>query len=952
MRSILWRIVCLGGFAVTGLVVLLALLLSISRVALPALTDYRQEIQAYLGEMLGREISIGKINARWQQATPQIKLVDVGIYDATGSRTELTVNSIFFSLDIVDTLRSGALRIKEIGIRGCDISIVRNRDHAIAIHGLELGILKSMDSVRLGSVESVVQSKINLIGCQVSWKDEISGKDYRFKGVNATVSSEDGHKRIAARFTPSGRNGRQLTVLIEFQGQLDRPSGWQGRLYVDAQDLRLEDFLPDAMLREYGLERGRLKLENWSEWRQGKPVRMLGTLSLSDARMSSPPMLRASARDIDLIQAHYEWQSSTQGWRLRVDGLKTVIDGKSWPESGFSLDYRFDKNTHRQFRGTVDYVDLKHIPSLLPPLTGFAQELKRRWQRLALSGELNDVRFFLCLDEGRIDRYRLSAGVRDLGVESQERIPGVAGLDGWIELSESGGEAVVESRNVLLDYPQAFVNTLSANYLSGVLTWSSEDGVLDIHSESLHVGNEDIEIQGGGNLVFGSEAPHIDVKLSYGHGNGAKLEHYLPKKIMPEKVHKWLVGSIGDVLIRSGTAVIRGKASEFPFGAGEGVFEASAVLEEGRLDYKPGWPVLDDIHAYLVFRGHSMEITKGRARTLDSRLSGVEVTIEDLRHAELKMQAEVNGPLSDVWRYSSQTVLPKQDKRIVKDLKLVGNSRMILNINLPLSGAIDNREKVTGELHMSEAALELEEPYVKFDNISGKLDFGPKGAQGQGIRADLHGRPVMISARPADAGTLVEIRGRFGAADLAMSLTDDYLKEVLDRSLTGTSDWLAQVSIPHGQLKNENRVFGFRAWSDLHGTEVNAPEPLKKAADEQEAFYMSADLGADGSLPLQIRYGKRLSMALSMQISGDEYAMQGGGINLYRGQAVVPSEGLRVQGSLEKCSMDEWHTWAQRIFNVNRHQESSWGFEHFSIDVDIDFDLVELFTAMRLKTLN
>ena len=944
---IIWRFVSIGWILATSAVLLSALFFSISRAVLPLLADYRQDIQAHLSEALDRKISIGNINARWHATTPQVKLVDVSIYDASGSRIELHMDSIFFSLDIVKSLRSGAVRVKEFGLKGCDISIVRNTDHAITIHGLEVGIPSSRNMSELGLLESFAQSKVNLIDCRIGWKDKVSSKDYFFEGVSVSVSSEEEHKRVAARLKPSAGIGGHLVVLMEFEGQLDRPSGWQGRLYIDAQDLQLEAFLPETILQEYGLRRGRLKLENWSDWQQGKPVRMRGSFSLSDLSLSLSPITvesdPLSMRGIELIQANYEWHSRTQGWHLRLGGLKTVMDGRVWPESDFSLDYQFDGDASRQFRGVADQVDLGQLTRLLRLMPGSTQLLSQDWVGLVASGGLNNARFFVSLDEASVERYHVSTRVNNLNLAQRKGIPGIGGLDGWVNISERGGEAIIESHDVTLEYPEAFANKLSADYLSAVLTWFSQDGNLYMDSESLRIGNEDIDVVGGGRLILGEGSPHIDVKLSYGHGNGANLQRYLPKKIMPPKIYEWLVRSIKEVYINSGTTVIRGKASEFPFVAGNGVFEASAVLERGMLDYKPGWPKLDDIHANLVFRGQSMEIANARASVLNSELNGVTVAIDDLKQAELKLQAEIKGPLSDVWQYSSHTVLPKDDKRIVKDLWLGGNSRMNLEINLPLSALILDKEKVAGELFLSGATLGLQQPNVKIEDITGKLSFGPQGAKGQGIKATIHGRSVMISARPnAPLGTVIEVQGRLGVEDLVQNVYGDSLRTVIGRSLTGVSDWLAQVAIPHSQLANDNRKIGIRMWSDLRGIEVNMPEPFMKPADKQEAFFIGTELGTDGTLPLQIRYGKHLSVALSMRKSGDDYSLMGGEARFYRGEAAVPVDGIKILGTLPRCSLTAWHSWFQRVVDLDQQHEYGRGIRHMPLNVDVSFDHLEL----------
>lgn len=949
MRFILRRCVSIGGFALCTFVLLLALLFSVSWAVLPFINDYRQDIQAHLSELLGRKISIGRISAGWRGTAPQMRVVDVRIYDDSGTHTELSVDSIFISLDIVNSLRNGVLGIKEIGLRGCDISIIRNPDNTVVIHGLELDIPSNRNMARLASMESLSESRVKFIGCRVGLKDAISGKDYRFDGVNASINSEESRKLITARLIPTENLARQLTVLMEFKGQLDQPRGWQGRFYIDARDLCLDAFLPSALLQEYGLEQGRLSFQNWSDWKQGKPIRMQGSFSLAELKLSSFPITveseQPSARNINLIRSRYEWLSTPSGWRLHLGELKTVMEDRSWPESELSLEYRVDGDAEPHISGALDHVNLKQIFRLLPLLPKSPQVQGREWKRFSSRGNLIDTRFSLSLGAVGVERYFISSRFRDFDMPARDEKPGIAGLDGWIHITEKGGKVVIDSRNVLLHYPNVFENQLAADYFSAVSTWHFEDERLYIDNESLRLGNEDIEIVGEGSFILGEGSPFLDVNLTYGQGSGASLGRYLPKKIMPHKVHQWLERAIGDAYIATGTAVIRGRASEFPYVNGEGIFEVIAELERGTLDYKPGWPRLDDIYATLMFRGQSMKITNARAQVLDSKLNNVTVTIDNLRRAELHMRSEILGPLSDLWRFSRKTVLPSGDNRIIKDLWLEGNGSMKLDVYLPLSRRIEERASVAGELFLEDAVLELQEPSVKFENITGSLAFDPQGAQGQGINATLYGHPVIIGARPADFGvTVVEVQGHLGAGHLAQNLNIEHLREGLARSLTGTSDWLAQVTIPHGQLKDDNRKISFKIWSDLKGIGIQAPEPLTKAAATQEAFFLGAELGIEGALPLRVQYGRHLSLALSLRKIGDDYALDGAEIRFYRGEASVPSaHGIKVLGTLPRYSLDAWRTWVQSTFEGKRWRKGARNNGHMPIAMDIDIHRFELF---------
>ncbi|MCP4410459.1 MAG: TIGR02099 family protein [Gammaproteobacteria bacterium] len=951
MKLFLWRCASLTWLAISAAIVLLAVLLTTTRILMPLLADYRQDIQDQLSMALGQTLSIGEVQAQWRGITPRIKLDDVKIGGAQGAYRQLRVGTIYLSLDVLNTVLSGAIRVSEIGLIGCDITIIRKPDHSIVVHGIDLSLPTHWTSTGAEAFETLSQSQIRLLDSRVRLKDEISGSDYWFEGVNISLSTEHDHNQIYASMRPPDELGSQLTVLMNFKGQLNRPQGWEGHLYVSTKDLRLEALSFPNFTGKLGSLEGELNLESWSDWRRGRPVHTTGSFTLKQAAMSLP--LQGSTQgivsNIDLLQGRFNWDGTGQGWNMQLADLEMTVDGLPWPKNALHMDYRQDDDGLAQFRSAVRYVNLQYLQQFFSRLPWAQEKVPAAFRFDSPSGELIDSQFSIDLIGSEVERYSFSSSVRDLDLPPRDGQPGIAGIDGWFRLDERGGEAGIDSRSVLFDYPDIFPNPLFANRLQAQIQWWTEAHRTIIASKRFSLANEDIEIQGQGSLVLGETSPYLDLHLSYGNGNGKRLGHYLPKKGISPRVYDWLKTSITDGHITSGTLVLSGELADFPFVQGNGVFEVDAQIEKAVLEYRPGWPKLEDVAVQLRFRGSSMKIIGSKAKVLDSELRDVSVDIENLKRAELRLEAQVYGPLHDLWAYTTQSILPSGEGRVVKDLQFTGDKLMSLNIYLPLSKKIKAPKHISGRVRFEDASLRFPESGFLLENLTGEFDFGPQGAEAKGIQARINGRPVTIDSRPGpNQSSLIEIRGNLGVEDLLSGTGSPLI-----HSFDGTSDWLAYVQIPHLKVSEQNRAIILDLWSGMQGTEVDLPRPLFKPADQQQTFKLNARMSIDGTMPLRVKYGKQLSAALSLRKSSGRYELMGGEVRFRQGDAVSSNDGFSVLGALPQYSMTAWKAWFKQTFDGHTQRLVDFDNERKPVVVDLNIDFLEVlgyeFKAVKLK---
>ena len=228
-----------------------------------------------------------------------------------------------------------------------------------------------------------------------------------------------------------------------------------------------------------------------------------------------------------------------------------------------------------------------------------------------------------------------------------------------------------------------------------------------------------------------------------------------------------------------GRLVLKGNLQDFPFrDPAQGEFSVTAKAADVRIDYAPGWPLIDHVDAEMSF-GIGMKINAQRGEILGARLSGVQVAIPDFEsHDELlKIAGRAEGQTADFLRFVSQSPVADKIDRFTDGMKASGDGVLDLHLDLPLRRVAEARlradyafrnnllQVVPGlpPLAQVNGRLQITESSVQARDIEGKAfggGFQGPGPQpgcagrraGGGDRGDPGGQPAfrLAAARPLE----------------------------------------------------------------------------------------------------------------------------------------------------------------------------------------------------------
>ena len=97
-----------------ALLFLVAVVLTAARLWVPALSEYRLEIERAASEVLKKDVSIGRLEATFRGLNPVLKLKHVVLADPAGIQDSLAIREVWITIDADQYLAEQQLRHEQI----------------------------------------------------------------------------------------------------------------------------------------------------------------------------------------------------------------------------------------------------------------------------------------------------------------------------------------------------------------------------------------------------------------------------------------------------------------------------------------------------------------------------------------------------------------------------------------------------------------------------------------------------------------------------------------------------------------------------------------------------------------------------------------------------------------------------------------------------------------------
>jgi len=876
-----WRLLCWTLFAAWLVFAVLTLVLRYA--VLPRVADYQAQIEQAASNAVGQPVRIGRVRARWQGLNPDLVLDDVQVTDHQGNPA--------FSLARVESVLSWQTlwRLRPtLDLLAFDAPVLhvrRETSGKISIAGLE-----TEGESDPAFIEWLLEQKhIRVHNASIVWDDRLrAAPPLVLEDLQLGLDSSGRRHRFGLSAVPPAELAARIDLRGEIKGEIGEAlDELSGKLFVELDYADLAGWRPWVDYPVY-LPQGRGALRMWGDLQAGAG-KLLTDFALEDVRIrlgrNLPELGLASMRG--RLEGRYQtdrWSVSGQQVELQTrDGIRVA-------PTDFQAAWRLNPETSGlEGSASATFLDLGVLASLAAyvPLD---EQSRALLQKHRPQGRIAEMRASWAMAGDVLQRYALKAGFSQLGLEAGGYFPGASGLSGRVDLSEKGGELVLDAGRSGLSLPAVFPEPdIALDSLKAKASWRVGTAI-DIKLEKLDFAGPDAAGSASGTYRYTGQGPgEIDLQARIERGEGAAVWRYMPHAVNAD-ARTWLRRGIVAGRGYDGKLVLKGDLKDFPFRDGKGgQFLVTAKAAGAKIDYAPGWPVIDNIDGEMSF-GVGMKVRASKGRILGAELSGVTVSIPDFEsHDEiLQVRGVAQGPTMEFLRFIDQSPVAEKIDRFTDGMKASGNGRLDLELDIPLRHALDTRMR--GNYAFQNNQLQPLAGLPPLTQVNGRLQLTENSIVAQDIAGRIFGGPLKVQVKSVADKVSVLAAGTANMADVSKHFAFPLINH-----LAGKAGWKADISI---RKRNADFVID----SDLLGVSSPLPEPLNKSATMPLALHIERTAPDAQREQYRITLGK---VAQGLIIRRQEI-WERGVFALGDAEMRLPDKGLAVRVSLPQINADAW----------------------------------------------
>jgi uncharacterized protein (TIGR02099 family) len=872
-----------------------ALVLALRYAVLPKVADYRTEIEQAASRAVGQPVRIGRIEARWHGLNPDLILDDVVIADRQGAPA--------FSLARVEGVLSwqSLVRLRPtlslLAFDGPVLHIRRELDGKLTVAGMA-----SEGEGDPAFAEWVLEQKrIRIRDATIVWEDRLrQAPPLVLEDLQLALDNSGRRHRFGLSAAPPENLAARIEIRGEIKGELgDALEHLTGKLFVE---LDYADLAGWRAWVDYPvlLPQGRGALRIWGDLDDGAG-KVTADVALEELRVR----LGRKLPELDLasMRGRLEGRYKADEWALAGHRVELLTqDGVRVAPTDFKLDWRQNpQGALVNGSASATFLDLAVLAKLASymPLDAKSRELLEKHQP---QGRIAELKASWTLDGETLRRYSLKAAFHELGLEAGGYFPGAEGLSGMIDLSEKGGDLIVDSASSSLSLPAIFPEPdIALTALKARANWKNSPAGTDIRLDRLEFAGPDAAGSAQGIYRYTGDGPgEIDLTAKVERAEATAVWRYMPHVVNAE-ARAWIRRGIVAGRGYDGRLVLKGKLQDFPFRDGKGgTFVVTAKAADAKVDYAPGWPAIDGIAADMTF-DTGMKIAASQGRILGAALSGVEVHIPDFESHEemLLVRGLAQGPTSEFLRFLEQSPLGEKLDHFTADMKANGNGSLDLELDIPLRHAHDT--KMRGDYRFQNNQLQPLAGLPPLNQVNGRLQLTESTAMAEDITGRAFGGPLKVQVRSVGDKVGIQASGTAQIKEVS-----NHFGWPLINHLSGSAGWKADIAIrkPNAEVVVE---------SDLVGITSPLPEPLNKTATSPLPLRIEQTTAEAQREQYRIQVGK-VGQGVMIRRQGN---WERGVFAVGDAEPRLPDKGLAIRVATPRIDADSWKNYLPDSANGN-----------------------------------
>ncbi len=935
------------------LIILLAVLLSAARLALPLFDEQARNLVEHAALERGLALDVERLSLKWEGFGPSLSLHNTRI-KGTSDSAPLQLQTLSLHFDLPRSLLSGRLQFDTLDISGLVLHLQRDQEARWGLSSLGSNRPTNDGSSKDETPASWpawmgMAHKVVLRQSELHVNDAISGLQLSIQAVDALF--EQGvtpqgtpEQRFALKIQLPETLGEVVELRAHLQGEFADLSHPSGELWLDTPQLKLPGWralfaslpnadlaLPVALSDLPQLKSGDIGGQTWLSLYHGAVTDVQASLDFNDILVKRaqplpngdlPPstLLVPLASHVNIRLQHHDAL-----WTFDLDTTPDANQAPSLLDKARNLGLqrlpaeRVQRFSMRREGETLalaaEYIDLGLLRPWLIATPILPETMRRTLQRHRPLGMVQDLRLRLDLSQ-EPPHAQGHARLSDFGWQGDGQLPGITGIDAQTWLDGTRALLRLNSENVSIDSAGHLRERLRFNQLQGDISLflAAHDAVNPRSKLAMHglkLNNPDLELSLDVRLDLPTTgSPLIDATGSLNNVATERVPAYLPVKVLEKDALTWLdlalensQGFVPQAAIR-----LQGALDQFPyFLHNSGLFSVIVDFEHLNLNYAPipapGWKPAEKLYGQLSFINDGLSGVIRRGQIQEVVLDAGALAIPHFDHPRLDLALKLHGDsaqMLDVLKHSPLFKSPRD----LDAFKLSGSAKLDLDMGIRLDPRDRIPDRVEGWYRPQNARLQTFG--LDFSKLNGELHFVNLDFDSQNLSAVLHENPAQVRVSShLSPGTAAIDRGYHIEMDTQTQL-GDWLQPApsILAKLPGRFPLHAKLILSDDPLNNATMRLDLA--SDLSGLGIDFPAPLYKAA--------ATPRPTEARLSFKNEQIEHISLTqpglLDGQFKLNDQGIKAGAIHFgqdnYGKTQELKADELRLSGTLDSFNLDEW----------------------------------------------
>ncbi|KQT34199.1 YhdP family protein [Methylophilus sp. Leaf414] len=882
------------------LVVLAGMIAVIQFYVFPHIDDYKDRIAQKLSQSMKQEVTIAHIGIRWRGLAPQVSLGDVTIFD-TQKRPALELSRITTRLSWSSLVLLSPSLIS-LRIDAPNLIIRRTADGELFLAGISM----SGKGDPAFSNWLLEQRRIKITHATVTWVDEQrQAPPLLLEDLNIEILTPVWQRllnRHTVHMDSLVSNGTKQRITLDsvlVGDDVTKPEAWHGEISLRLPQIDLAAWSPwlDLPLK---VHTGQGSMTSTLAFKAMQLQRMAAQINLKSVSVTPPNTTETFLADS--MSGEFRWQRVEQRHMIYLKHISADI------QPGLKLD---DANGELQWdaHGHEGVLTVKKVAleqgALFAKWLDSQSEAANYLEQIAPAFNAGQIKLRWLYQQDKWQDYAVEANLNAVHTKAYEQLPGLKNWSGRLSLHPNAGSIDLDTQNASIDLAKILRWPVPIDRLQGNIEWDNNGKKLLISTHNLQFSNPHIAVRTNLEYQLGAAGGDtIQLQSQIERGDAKHAPFYYPL-ILGESTLHWLDTSILSGQIRRGEVLIKGRMKDFPFvnaahqaDPALGIFKVTAQVDHASLEYGTGWPLVQNVDAWLKFEGKRMDISVKNGTTVGQHITQAHVEIPqlDADWPMLNVKATVVGSVEQGVKFVNTSPVREVTMGFTDYLKANGDAELKLALQIPLNDVDASRFQGDYAIKNGRIAANAQITLPEMNNINGHLKFTEKGLQAQAVQLSMFDNPATISLNTqSDKSVIIQGSGRI--TDVALKKMDTNL---LTKALHGTTDWKSNILIqPPNNVRLDIR-------SQLIGMAVDLPEPMKKTVETPAN--LTIRLRQENNQPdkIAIHYNDWLHANFLRTTSGSESQISAGEISVNTPPRMPSTDGINLRADFEKLDVDEW----------------------------------------------